>query len=107
MPRRMRGTLFPSLGVVYSARSMNGITYDGKQPVDQVASSIGKHSVPVRATHSNKKGGDNMTKSTCSKGGGKGGGKSGSGGKAGWPAKTGNLSGKGRDNAPARGGKGK
>lgn len=48
-----------------------------------------------------------MAKSSGSRGGGKGGhqggGKGGSRGGAGWPAKTGNLSGKGRDNAPAKG----
>ena len=40
------------------------------------------------------------------KGGGKGGrGGKGGGGKAGWPSKTGKLSGKGRDNAPPKKGK--
>lgn len=47
-----------------------------------------------------------MAKSSGSrggKGGHQGGGKGGSRGGAGWPAKTGNLSGKGRDNAPTKG----
>ena len=47
-----------------------------------------------------------MAKSSGSRGGGKGGhqggGKGGSRGGAGWPAKTGHLSDKGRDNAPPK-----
>lgn len=54
-----------------------------------------------------KKADKKMAKSTGSRGGSKGGnrgaGKSGSRGNAGLPSKTGNVSGRGRYNAPAKG----
>lgn len=53
-----------------------------------------------------------MAKSGSNRGSGRGGNRGGGQGSnrgqgAGWPAKTGNRSGGGRDNAPPRGGKGK
>lgn len=76
--------------------------------INSSRSSIGKHGVPREATHSNRRGGDKMARSTGNRGSGQGRGKGGNGGQVpNLPSKTGEPSGLGRGNAPPRGGKGR
>ena len=76
--------------------------------MNRVATQLRKHSVPQRRPNSTTKEVMRMAKSGGSRSSGnRSGGKGGSPRIANLPSKTGNPSGRGRGNAPPRGGKGK